>query len=71
MPPARIIVGGEFNRWLNITRTVIIQGAEDPDSRIFMCEVCQNVTTLEGCSSSNYTQLTVGSPPMVLDTSGK
>ena len=71
MPTPRIVVGGEFNRWLNITRTVTVQGAEDPDSSIFMCEVCQNITTFEGCSVSNYTQFTIGSPPVVGDTSGE
>ena len=71
MPPPRLIVGGEFNRWLNITRTVTVQGAEDPDSNIYMCEVCQNVTTLEGCSAANHTQFTIGLPPVVEDTSGE
>lgn len=70
-PIPRIIVGGEFNRWLNITRTVTIQGAEDPDSNIYMCQVCQNVTTLEGCTAASYSQFTIGSPPVIDDTSGE
>ena len=71
MPPPRLIVGGQLNRWLNITRTVTVQGAEDPDSNIYMCEVCRNVTTLEGCSAANYTQFTIGSPPVLEDASGE
>ena len=69
MPRPRIVVGGEHNRWLNITPTVSVQGAGDPDSKLFMCEVCES-TDRENCSISNYTQLTIGSPPTVQDTSG-
>ena len=71
MPPERVIVGGNLNRWLNITRTAIVQGAEDPDTRIYMCEVCADITTLENCSAANYTQVVVGSPPSIRETSGE
>ena len=71
MPPERVIVGGQFNRWLNISRTLIVQAAEDPDSRIYICEVCENITTLENCNSANYTQVTVGSPPSITETSSE
>ena len=71
MPNERVIVGGDFNRWLNITRTQIVQGAEDPDSRIYICEVCDNSTMPETCSAANYTQLTVGTPPNITDTSSE
>ena len=69
MPGQRVIVGGESNRWLNITRTRIIQGAEDPDSRIYICEVCSANNT--NCNGANYTQLTVGTPPNITDDSGE
>ena len=68
MPGQRVIVGGEFNQWLNITRTEIVQGAEDPDSRIYICEVCDNNNA---CSAANYTQVTVGTPPNITDDSGE
>lgn len=63
-----MIVGGEFNRWLNITRTEIVQGAEDPDSRIYICEVCDNDNN---CTAADYTQVTVGTPPNITDDSGE
>ena len=72
IPQPRIVVGGKSNQWLNITRTVIIRGANDPDSKIFMCEVCVdrgNIT--EDCSASNYTSLTIGAPPIVNNAPGK
>ena len=72
MPQPRIVVGGVSNRWLNITRTVIIQGAEDPDSKIFMCEVCvDRGNSTENCSTSNYTSLTIGAPPIISNAPGK
>ena len=71
-PPPRIIVGGDFNRWLNISRTVIIQGAEDPDRKIFMCEVCiARGTPFEECHVSNYTSRLIGSPPIIIQRSGE
>ena len=71
-PLPRIVVGGSSNRWLNITRTYFIRGAEDPDSRIFMCEVCLNRSTpLEQCETLNYTLLMVGAPPKLTSISSK
>ena len=75
-PPDRVIVGGEKNRWLNITQTQIVQGAEDPDSRIYICEVCENSTEaesvgFENCNAANYTQVTIGSPPTINEASGE
>ena len=70
-PPERISIGGPFGRWLNISETITAQGARDPDRAIYMCNVCEsNETALEDCSSSNYTQLVIGTPPEVTDTSG-
>ena len=65
-PPERIIVGGFFNQLLNITYVELIGGAEDPDSKIFMCEVCEaRGTPSEQCSTSNFTLKLVGAPPKV------
>jgi hypothetical protein len=71
MPGERVLVGGEFNRWLNITRTEIVQGAEDPDSRIYICEVCEGNSTRDNCIAANYTQVTVGTPPDITDASSE
>ena len=70
LPQPRIVVGGEMNRWLNITSTVNVQGAVEPDSKIFMCEICDDFETLEGCNTSTYTQFVIGTPPLLRDTSG-
>ena len=57
-------VGGELDRWLNITGIVIAQGARDPDRAIFRCEVCiARGTPFESCYAANYTNLVVGAPP--------
>ena len=69
-PRPRIVVGGQDNRWLNITSTLAVRAAQDPDAKIFMCEVCENLATRTRCSVSNYTQFVVGSPPFLSDTSG-
>ena len=72
MPPERIIVGGSFNRWLNITGTVIVQGAEDPDQKIFMCTVCvARGTPFEMCHTSNYTSRLIGAPPLINETASE
>ena len=71
-PLERIIVGGEFNRWLNITRVEVVGGAEDPDSKLFMCEVCVGrYTPFEICHTSNYTNRVIGAPPVIKETNGK
>ena len=69
-PRPRIVVGGQDNRWLNITSTLAVRAAQEPDAKIFMCEVCENLATHTRCSVSNYTQFVVGSPPFLSDTSG-
>ena len=72
VPTPRIVVGGPFNRWLNITMVVVIQGAEDPDSKIFMCEVCvARGTPFEECHISNYTNRVIGAPPNINETNCK
>ena len=65
-------MGGEFNRWLNITRVQVVGGAENPDSKIFQCEVCiARGTPSEECHTANYTNRVTGSPPMILETNSK
>ena len=72
LPLERIIVGGQFNRWLNITNTVIAQGAEDPDRKILMCTVCEDRgTPSEMCHTSNYTSRLIGAPPVIIETSSE
>ena len=69
-PAERIIVGGDSNRWLNISQTVIIQGAEDSDSKIFMCEVCVDRSSPDiVCHTANYTSWTIGAPPIIINGS--
>ena len=64
-------MGGEFNRWLNISRVELI-GVEIPDSKIFQCEVCiARGTPSEECHTANYTNRVTGSPPMILETNSK
>ena len=66
-PPERITVGGQFNRWLNISSVITVQGAEDPDSKIFICEVCQaRGTPSEQCNTANFTLSLIGAPPQNL-----
>ena len=68
----RIIVGGQHRRWLNITRVVISEGVQDPDSKIFMCEVCTDRDTpQEMCNTSSYTNRVIGAPPKIIEKSSK
>ena len=68
----RTLVGGESNRWLNISKTITRQGSEDPDSKIFMCEVCEHRNTVfESCQISNYTSRIVGAPPVLTGNSSE
>ena len=66
----RHIVTGDFNHTLNITETVAVLGAEDPDSGIYQCEVCFTdlATELEVCNVSNATLWAIGSPPVINST---
>ena len=69
---ARITVGGEFNRWLNITRVELVGVAEDPDSKIFQCEVCiARGTPFQQCHTANYTNRVIGGPPRINATGSK
>lgn len=63
--PLRFVVGGESNRWLNITQTVASNGSEDPDSKIIMCEVCvDRDTESESCHTSNFTLYVIDEPKL-------
>ena len=50
---------GELNRFLNITRTNIIQGAERMDNGLYTCTVC----TESGCRSASVMLYLIGAPP--------
>ena len=65
---SRFGVYGESNELLNISRVVVIEGAEDPDSKIIMCEVC---TPSEECYTSNYISRIIGVPPVITAAPGK
>ena len=65
-------MGGPFNRWLNISQIEVIGGAEDPDSKIFMCEVCvARGTPFEECHTANYTNFVTGGPPNITEGRSK
>ena len=69
---ARITVGGDFNRWLNISQIELVGAAEDPDSKIFQCEVCiARGTPFEQCHIANYTNRVIGGPPVINTTGSK
>ena len=62
-PLSRIRVGGQ---WLNITRIESEGAAEDPDSKIFICEACvARGTPSELCNTANFTVYLVGAPPKI------
>ena len=68
----RITVGGLHNQWLNISHIRLIGGAEDPDSKIFMCEVCvDRDTPFQVCHTANYTNRVIGAPPVIKETRSK
>jgi len=60
-PERRIRVEGDFNRYLNITRTNIVAGAEDTDSGVYTCWVC----VTEVCRNASTRMYLLGSPPDV------
>jgi hypothetical protein len=46
----------------------VIGGAEDPDSKILMCEVCLNRDNPgEECYTANYTSWLAGAPPSIIN----
>ena len=71
-PQARIVVGGLFNRWLNITRVINPLLDYDSDSKIFICEVCvAHGTPSEQCNTANFTLFLVGAPPIIRENLSK
>lgn len=62
----RLVVGGQFNEWLNITRTLVSDSAETVDNAIYMCEVCiARGTPFEECHTANVTLFIIGGPPII------
>ena len=58
-----IEVGGEFNRFLNITQTRIRAFGADPNAGIYTCRVCVGQGNLQMCRDANTTVHLLGSPP--------
>lgn len=50
---------GELNRYLNITSTNIIRGAERKDNGLYTCTVCTDT----GCRSASLMLFLIGAPP--------
>lgn len=64
----RILVGGESDRWLNITQTVAVPGAEDPDNKLFICRI---LTPDDGVYYESTLNLQmVGAPPVIIRGNG-
>ena len=61
----RVYIGGQYNRFLNITRTVVFSSQEDPDFGIYTCRVCVGEGALQMCQDANTTVYLLGSPPDV------
>ena len=55
----RLRAEGELNRYLNITTTNIIRGAEREDNGLYTCTIC----TETGCRSSSVMLFLIGSVP--------
>ena len=67
----RIVVAGESNRWLNITQTIAVPGAEDPDNKIFTCRiVTSDDEESEALYESSVELRMVGEPPMIIRGNG-
>ena len=65
-------MGGLHNQWLNISEIGVVGGAEDFDSKIFMCEVCVGRDTpFQECHTANYTNRVIGAPPVIKETRSK
>ena len=58
-----IEVGGEFNRYLNITQTRIRAFGANPNAGIYTCRVCTGEGALQMCRDANTTVHLLGSPP--------
>ena len=64
----RIVVGGESDRWLNITQTIAVPGTEDPDNKQFTCRI---LTPDGGVDYESTLDLRmVGAPPVIIRGNG-
>ncbi len=61
---ANLFVNGTFNQELEIIRTLLAEGAEDPTSGIYKCEVCiERGTPFADCHNSSTEVWGIGAPP--------
>lgn len=57
-------VGGEFNRWYNITMASGVDGAEDSTFGDYICMVCiDRDTPFEECHNATMQLYVLGDPP--------
>lgn len=65
-----VLVGDEptFNRWANITRTTLINSAQDATSGDYTCSVCiAGNTSTQICHDATITVFVLGRPPILQD----
>lgn len=61
-----IRIGGEYNRWFNVTGTIIMVGAEDPSFGDYICSVCvDRGTPSQECHNATTTLHILGAPPVL------
>ncbi len=61
-----IDIGGDYNEWLNITRTLIAVGAASTSNGLYVCEVCLfRDTAFEECHLANTSLQVIGGPPIL------
>ena len=66
------VVGGQFNRWYNITSAIIVPGAEDPSFGDYTCNVCfLRGTPFEECHNATMQLHILGAPPMLVRSDGE
>ena len=66
------VVGGELNRWYNITSALIFFAAEDPSFGDYICNVCfSRDTPSEECHNATMQLHILGAPPMLVRSDGE
>ena len=66
------VVGGELNRWYNITSALIAFGAEDTSFGDYICNVCfLRGTPSEECHNATMQLHILGAPPMLVKRDGE
>ena len=66
------VVGGELNRWYNITSAIIVSGAEDTSIGDYICNVCfSRGTPSEECHNATMQLHILGAPPMLVRSDGE